>query len=43
MKSLLLFQPKGRVIQVEDYMLEKQSSMDVKRSIDQDLDVVIQG
>ncbi|XP_057476356.1 FIP1[III]-like protein [Actinidia eriantha] len=34
--------PKGRVIQVEDYMLERQPSMNVKRSIDRDPDVVIQ-
>ncbi|GMP76340.1 hypothetical protein CsSME_00033062 [Camellia sinensis var. sinensis] len=34
--------PKGRVIQVEDNILERQPSMDVRRLVDRDPDVVIQ-
>ncbi|KAE9455115.1 hypothetical protein C3L33_12980, partial [Rhododendron williamsianum] len=34
--------PKGRVIQVEDSILERQASMDVRRIVDRDPDVVIQ-
>lgn len=42
MNSLLLFQPKGGVIQVEDCILERHPSMDVRRVVDRDPDVVIQ-
>lgn len=40
--GLSLLQPKGRAIQVEDGISERQPSVDIRRSRNRDSDVVIQ-
>lgn len=38
--AYLLFQMKGRAIQVEDSIVERQSSMDIRRQLDRDSEVI---